>query len=109
MIPAYLSPLANHLWQSTVFALIAGLLTLLLSNNRASVRYWLWLAASVKFLVPFSFLTAIGGHLVWQAATGASQPHLLFAWGEIAQPFALRAAPAAIVELPAAPSRIPGV
>ena len=52
MIPAYLSPLANHLWQSTLFAAAAGLLTIALTKNRAAVRYWLWLAASVKFLVP---------------------------------------------------------
>ena len=41
---------ANHLWQSTLFAALAGLLTLAFRRNRAQVRYWLWLAASVKFL-----------------------------------------------------------
>jgi bla regulator protein blaR1 len=50
----------NHLWQSTLFALCAGMLTLALRKNRASVRYWLWLAASLKFLVPFSLLVALG-------------------------------------------------
>jgi beta-lactamase regulating signal transducer with metallopeptidase domain/protein involved in polysaccharide export with SLBB domain len=50
----------NHLWQSTLFAVAAGLLTLALRKNRAPVRYWLWLAASVKFLVPFSLLVTIG-------------------------------------------------
>ena len=30
---------ANHLWQSTFFAAAAGLLTLTLRGNRASVRY----------------------------------------------------------------------
>ncbi len=25
-------------------------------ENRASVRYWIWFAASVKFLIPFSLL-----------------------------------------------------
>ena len=54
-------PIANHLWQSTMFAGIAGLLTLLLKNNRAHARYCLWLAASVKFLVPFSLLMLVGG------------------------------------------------
>jgi uncharacterized protein (TIGR03435 family) len=30
----------NHLWQSTVFAIMAGLLTLAFRRNRAVVRYW---------------------------------------------------------------------
>ena len=55
--------LLDHLWQSTAFAMIAALLTLAFRRNRASVRYWLWFAASVKFLVPFSILTAIGSRL----------------------------------------------
>jgi bla regulator protein blaR1 len=50
----------NHLWQSTLFAITAGLLTLALRRNRAQVRYGLWLAASLKFLVPFSVLVAMG-------------------------------------------------
>jgi uncharacterized protein (TIGR03435 family) len=53
--------IANHLWQSTLFAGIAGLLTLLLRNNRAHARYCLWLVASAKFLVPFSLLMLVGG------------------------------------------------
>jgi bla regulator protein BlaR1 len=61
MIPSGFLPIANHLWQSTLFAGIAGLLTLLLRNNRAHARYCLWLAASAKFLVPFSLLMLVGG------------------------------------------------
>jgi bla regulator protein blaR1 len=52
--------LGDHLWQSTLFAVAAGLLTLILRNNRAAVRHWLWLAASYKFLVPFWFLMFVG-------------------------------------------------
>ena len=58
---------ANHLWQSTLFAAIAGLLTLAFRNNRAQVRYWLWLAASLKFLIPFAALTALGSQFGWLA------------------------------------------
>jgi uncharacterized protein (TIGR03435 family) len=60
MIPSGLLPIANHLWQSTLFAGIAGLLTLLLRDNRAGTRYCLWIAASAKFLVPFSLLVLAG-------------------------------------------------
>jgi TonB family protein len=55
-----LTSLTNHLWQSTLFALLAGLLTLTMRQDRARVRYWVWLAASVKFLVPFGWLIALG-------------------------------------------------
>ncbi|HEY4085460.1 MAG TPA: hypothetical protein VGM43_05955, partial [Bryobacteraceae bacterium] len=60
MIAVDLPAIANHLWQSTLFAVAAGLLTLTLRKNRAAVRYWVWLAASVKFLIPFSLLIRIG-------------------------------------------------
>jgi bla regulator protein BlaR1 len=53
--------LANHLWQSTLFAGAAGLMTLLLRKNRAHARYCLWLAASAKFVIPFSLLISLGG------------------------------------------------
>jgi TonB family protein len=57
--------LGNHLWQSTLFAGVAALLTLLLRSNQARVRYWLWLAASLKFLIPFSLLVGLGNLLPW--------------------------------------------
>ena len=55
--------LGDHLWQSTIFVGIVSLLTLTLSRNSARVRYWLWVIASAKFLVPFSLLIALGSHL----------------------------------------------
>lgn len=55
--------LVNHLWQSSVFAVGIAVLVLLLRNNSASVRYCLWLAASIKFLIPFALLTALGSQL----------------------------------------------
>ena len=57
--------LADHLWQSTLVAVAAGLFTLMLRQHHASARYWLWLAASMKFLVPFSLLVSIGKSLTW--------------------------------------------
>ena len=55
-----ISELANHLWQSSVFALAVGLLTLMCRMNYANVRYWLWFIASVKFCIPFALLMALG-------------------------------------------------
>jgi len=60
--------LFNHLWQSTVFAAAVALLAVAFRENRARVRYALWLAASVKFLVPLAMLAAAGGLLEWQQA-----------------------------------------
>ena len=64
----------DHLWQSTLFALAAALLTLLLRNNAARFRYWVWLAASVKFLIPFSWLTLLGAQLVSHSAISGHVP-----------------------------------
>jgi bla regulator protein blaR1 len=57
--------LTNHLWQSTLFVVAAGLLAIACHKNRAPIRYWLWLSASLKFLVPFSLLVSLGSHLGW--------------------------------------------
>lgn len=50
----------DHLWQSSLVAVVVAILTLLFRNNSARVRYALWLAASLKFLLPFSLLAALG-------------------------------------------------
>ena len=55
-----LAALTNHLLQSTLFAVLAALMTLTMRHERARVRYCLWLAASVKFLIPFEWLSAMG-------------------------------------------------
>jgi beta-lactamase regulating signal transducer with metallopeptidase domain len=58
MMTPMVAAVLDHLWQSTVFALAVGALTLLVRQNGAHVRYGLWLAASLKFLVPFSWLAS---------------------------------------------------
>jgi len=102
MIPKYLTEtwdaiapaLGNHLWQSTLVALTAGLLTLLLRKHHARARYWLWLAASVKFLLPFSWLVALGNHLAWsRGAAPAPQPGLYLVMEGISQPFTQSSVP----------------
>ncbi|HUP02771.1 MAG TPA: M56 family metallopeptidase, partial [Bryobacteraceae bacterium] len=79
----------NHLWQSTVFGAAAALLALTLRGNRASVRHWLWLAASVKFLVPFAGLAVIGGWLGrWVVPAGRTAAYVPVVVGRVVEPFA---------------------
>ena len=99
MNPAYLAPLANHLWQSTVFAAAAGLLTLALRNNPARVRHWVWIAASYKFLIPLAVLIALGGQVQWQKAPEITVSNIAVVMDTVSQPFASRTVP---VTLPVA-------
>ena len=78
---------ANHLWQSSLVAVLAGLLTLIFKRHRAQVRYWLWLAASLKFLIPFAALAALGHQLGWRLPNPLVQPQLTLAVDAVAQPF----------------------
>src|SRR5437763_16494495 len=107
MNPTHLSPFANHLWQSTLFAGVAGLLTLALRKNPARVRHWVWLAASCKFLIPLSLLIALGGHIRWRTLPETTVSKLSVVMDEVSQPFTatlsspLPATPSAASALPA--------
>jgi bla regulator protein BlaR1 len=103
-----IAALENHLWQSTLFACVVALLTLMLRKNRAAVRHWLWLAASVKFLVPFSILVSIVGQVEWRKAPAAAPPQLSVV-EQISQPFAPRTPPPLVVSVPTEPSRLPAI
>jgi bla regulator protein BlaR1 len=83
----YLSPLANHLWQSTLFGAVAGLLTLALRRNHARVRCWIWLAASLKFLIPFSALIALGGQVHWRPAPNTTPYNVSILVDQVSEPF----------------------
>ena len=88
-----ISALTNHLFQSTLFAIAAGLLTLAFRKNQAKVRYWLWLSASLKFLIPFSLLIGIGNRIEWtpaaqKLATEVAGPAISFTVEQISDPFA---------------------
>lgn len=80
--------LANHLWQSTLFAAAAALLTLVLRNTQARTRYWIWLAASLKFLIPFSLLVSLGSLVPWPRAATPANAGFYFAMEQVSQPFA---------------------
>ncbi|HMD83242.1 MAG TPA: M56 and DUF3738 domain-containing protein [Terriglobia bacterium] len=79
--------MGNHLWQSTLCLVIAGLLTLILRKNHARARYGLWLAASVKFLIPFSLLVGIGSHLARPRVLPPTKPGFFLAVEQVSQPF----------------------
>lgn len=55
-----MNEILNRLWQATVFAAAVALAVLALRPNSPRLHDWLWLAASVKFLLPFSRLGSTG-------------------------------------------------
>lgn len=55
--------IAAHLWQSTLLLIAAWALALACRSNAAAIRYWIWFAASVKFLVPLALLQQLGDYL----------------------------------------------
>jgi TonB family protein len=64
----------THLWESTICVGVIALLAIALRHQPARTRHALWLLASIKFLVPFSFITAGGRSLgLWAAAIMPSQ------------------------------------
>src|SRR6185436_9439641 len=81
-----LDMLWNHLWQSTIFAAAVAVVAVAFRRNRAQVRYWLWLAASIKFLIPFSAFLWIGTQieLVPLERSGQAIVNVL---DNVAQPF----------------------
>jgi len=55
-----MNEILNHLLQSTLFAATVAVVNMMLRRNSPRLRYWLWLSASLKFLVPFSWLVSMG-------------------------------------------------
>src|SRR5882672_3278376 len=110
MNPSYFSPFANHLWQSTLFAGLAGLLTLTLRNNHARVRHGVWLAASCKFLIPLSVLVTMGGHVRWQSAPDTTLSNWSVVMQEVSQPFRAPAVSSPLLaNAPPASSPLPAI
>ena len=90
-----------HVWQSTLFAVAAGVLTVGFKRNHARVRYWLWFSASIKFLLPFSLLMTIGSALPWRLATPPASPVFSSVMTQIGQPFLDVGSPTAAAPSPA--------
>jgi bla regulator protein blaR1 len=78
---------ANHVWQSTIAAGVAWLITMALRRNHAAARHAVWLAASLKFLVPFALLVSAGGYVQWRTVELPAQPQVAFVMETIGQPF----------------------
>ena len=81
--------IVNHLWQSSCFVLLMALLAFVLRKNSPKVRYWLWLSASLKFLVPFALLVSLGSTVKWPAqhAEAFHAPVFSSTVIEMAEPF----------------------
>jgi uncharacterized protein (TIGR03435 family) len=86
---SFLGPAAaNHLWQSTAFAATVWMMTLLLRGNSAQIRYLLWLAASAKFIVPFSLLIGLGSLIPRrQHVVAGAETAMYSALDAVGQPF----------------------
>ncbi|HWF10941.1 MAG TPA: M56 family metallopeptidase, partial [Bryobacteraceae bacterium] len=102
----------NHLWQSTLFAaLAAAIVFTLLRQNSAQTRYTVWLAASIKFLVPFAALMDFGRQLgvrlaLMRVATPATQAKVYYALDEFGRRTAPRFMPSALVPAGRAPGSL---
>ncbi len=81
----------NHLLQSTLFAGVAGLLSLALRGSHARARYWIWLAASLKFLVPFSLFVVTGSYLASKLSGPLASPRWVIVMEEIRRPLTVPA------------------
>ncbi|SPE36847.1 putative Antirepressor regulating drug resistance protein [Candidatus Sulfopaludibacter sp. SbA3] len=79
----------NHLWQSSGFVLVAGLVAFALRNNSPRIRYWVWLSSSAKFLIPFALLMSLGSVVPRPSRNAASTVAPVFSATavQIASPF----------------------
>ncbi|HXD75072.1 MAG TPA: M56 family metallopeptidase [Vicinamibacterales bacterium] len=64
--------LVNHLWQSTLAAALAWVAALVLSRARAKSRHAVWLAASLKFLLPIGPLLTFATAARWRPVLAVS-------------------------------------
>jgi uncharacterized protein (TIGR03435 family) len=82
----WISMFVDHLWQSTLFVLIAWLVAFALRKNQARTRYWIWMIASAKFFIPFSILINAGESLRTLFAAPIQSSALAATIDQIARP-----------------------
>ncbi|HVW04297.1 MAG TPA: M56 family metallopeptidase [Vicinamibacterales bacterium] len=85
---------SDHLWQSTLFAAVVAVVVAMLRGKRASVRHALWLAASIKFVVPFAALTVFGAFIGSRLSLHVPEPAPDFVQTMTSAPFVPQIAPA---------------
>jgi hypothetical protein len=85
-----MNPLA-HLLESTLFAGAVWLATLALRRNRARIRHVLWMAASLKFLLPFALLVSLGSHAARRDSASVPPPQMRFVLADAVPPMPLSA------------------
>ena len=71
-----IAALLDHLWQSTLFAAGIAALMPLFRRQSAALRFALWFTASMKFLVPFAALVALGRVLLGAVTPDVAAPLL---------------------------------
>ena len=91
-----------------MFACAAGLMTMGLRKNPARIRHWVWLAASLKFLIPFAPLVELGSRIEWRAPSTISPKVSVVV--EVAQPFTIATGSAPVsTALPQSSSPLPAL
>jgi len=102
--------LVNHLWQSTLVAALAWVAALLLGRAHAKSRHAVWLAASVKFLLPVGWLLTFATSARWRPVFAVSSVPFTIAADPRIQFFAPARMPAAVHQpLTAAAGRLAAV
>lgn len=79
--------LSDHLLQSTLFGAVCWLLAMSMHRNRASLRHWLWFAASTKFLLPLSAIAATASLLFPPGSRTTMTPNIASGVTSFSQPF----------------------
>jgi hypothetical protein len=69
-----MAALIDHLWQSLLCVTLVAALGATARRHSAHVRLWLWRIAAIKWLVPFSLLTALGGWLGYPVRFAGDPP-----------------------------------
>ena len=82
-----LAALADHLWQSTWVAAGAALLVWIFRRHRASVRAAIWLAATLKFVIPLAALVAVGRVVPWSDVPAKAPAGAVAVVQAVSQPF----------------------
>jgi bla regulator protein blaR1 len=84
---SFITAAGNHLWQSSLVVILAALLALVLRGNQARARYWIWLMASMKFVVPFSLLVEVGSHFAKPQSVTTLQSPIYRSIDSVSMPF----------------------